>query len=341
MVKKHSSNRPSVMLSMFSPLLSSKTSLAQISRAKDERMQRGISRFSVLRVMAIGAKRAVQPTIIRVLNVLLPTTLPMAMSALPFRAEDMLTVLPERRDIRIENLSFSYDGADRDYVLNDVNLNIPEHKVTAIVGASGSGKTTLIKLMLGFYTPNKGDIKIGETPLDVVNPHLWRAKSGSVMQDGFIFSDTIANNIAVGEEQVDVERLRHAVTVANIRDFIDSLPLGYNTKIGMEGNGISQGQRQRLLIARAVYKNPEFLFFDEATNALDANNEREIMEHLHTFYRGKTVVVVAHRLSTVRDADKIVVLDRGAVAEEGTHRELTEKKGLYYQLVKNQLELGS
>ena len=252
-----------------------------------------------------------------------------------------LTVLPERRDIRIENLSFSYDGADRDYVLNDVNLNIPEHKVTAIVGASGSGKTTLIKLMLGFYTPNKGDIKIGETPLDVVNPHLWRAKSGSVMQDGFIFSDTIANNIAVGEEQVDVERLRHAVTVANIRDFIDSLPLGYNTKIGMEGNGISQGQRQRLLIARAVYKNPEFLFFDEATNALDANNEREIMEHLHTFYRGKTVVVVAHRLSTVRDADKIVVLDRGAVAEEGTHRELTEKKGLYYQLVKNQLELGS
>ena len=252
-----------------------------------------------------------------------------------------LTVLPERRDIRIENLSFSYDGADRDYVLNDVNLNIPEHKVTAIVGASGSGKTTLIKLMLGFYTPNKGDIKIGETPLDVVNPHLWRAKSGSVMQDGFIFSDTIANNIAVGEEQVDVERLRHAVTVANIRDFIDSLPLGYNTKIGMEGNGISQGQRQRLLIARAVYKNPEFLFFDEATNALDANNEREIMEHLHTFYRGKTVVVVAHRLSTVCDADKIVVLDRGAVAEEGTHRELTEKKGLYYQLVKNQLELGS
>ena len=174
----------------------------------------------------------------------------------------------------------------------------------------------------------------------MVNPHLWRAKSGSVMQDGFIFSDTIANNIAVGEEQVDVERLRHAVTVANIRDFIDSLPLGYNTKIGMEGNGISQGQRQRLLIARAVYKNPEFLFFDEATNALDANNEREIMEHLHTFYRGKTVVVVAHRLSTVRDADKIVVLDR-VLSRRGNHRELTEKKGLYYQLVKNQLELGS
>ena len=161
-----------------------------------------------------------------------------------------------------------------------------------------------------------------------------------VMQDGFIFSESIAQNIAVGEEQIDIERLRHAVTVANIRDFIDSLPLDYNTKIGMEGNGISQGQRQRILIARAVYKNPEFLFFDEATNALDANNEKEIMEHLHEFYKGKTVVVVAHRLSTVKDADKIVVLDKGRIMEEGTHQELTEKRGLYYELVKNQLELG-
>lgn len=252
-----------------------------------------------------------------------------------------LTVFPERHTVKVENLSFSYDGADRDYVLNNVNLIIPEHKVTAIVGASGSGKTTLIKLMLGFYVPNKGDIKIGETPLGIINPHLWRARTGSVMQDGFIFSDTIANNIAVGEDRIDLERLQHAVTVANIRDFIDSLPLGYNTKIGMEGNGISQGQRQRLLIARAVYKNPEFLFFDEATNALDANNEKEIMEHLDTFYQGKTVVVVAHRLSTVKNADKIVVLDKGAIAEEGTHRELTERRGLYYQLVKNQLELGN
>lgn len=252
-----------------------------------------------------------------------------------------LTVFPKKHTVKIENLSFSYDGADRDYVLNNVNLIIPEHKVTAIVGASGSGKTTLIKLMLGFYVPNKGDIKIGETPLGIINPHLWRARTGSVMQDGFIFSDTIANNIAVGEDRIDLERLQHAVTVANIRDFIDSLPLGYNTKIGMEGNGISQGQRQRLLIARAVYKNPEFLFFDEATNALDANNEKEIMEHLDTFYQGKTVVVVAHRLSTVKNADKIVVLDKGVIAEEGTHRELTEKRGLYYQLVKNQLELGS
>lgn len=255
--------------------------------------------------------------------------------------EAKLSVLPERRDIMVNHLSFSYDGADRDYVLDDVCLEIPEKKITAIVGASGSGKTTLLKLILGFYEPNKGDIRMGDTPIGLINPHLWRAKSGAVMQDGFIFSDTIANNIAVNTDQIDIERLRHAVTVANIREFIDSLPLGYNTKIGMEGNGISQGQRQRLLIARAVYKNPEFLFFDEATNALDANNEKEIMEHLNEFYRGKTVVVVAHRLSTVKHADKIVVLDKGKVAEEGTHQELTERKGLYYKLVKNQLELGN
>ena len=255
--------------------------------------------------------------------------------------ENKLTILPDKRDISLEGLSFSYDGADRDYVLDNINLNIPQEKVTAVVGASGSGKTTLIKLLLGFYEPNKGTIKVGETPLSVINPHLWRSKSGSVMQDGFIFSESIAQNIAVGDDHVDIEKLRHAVTVANIRDFIDSLPLGYNTKIGMEGNGISQGQRQRILIARAVYKNPEFIFLDEATNALDANNEKEIMHHLHKFYRGRTVVVVAHRLSTVKDADKIVVLDKGKVAEEGTHEELTALKGKYYELVKNQLELGS
>jgi len=251
-----------------------------------------------------------------------------------------LSILPIHRDISIENLFFSYDGADRDYVLNNINLKIPQEKVTAIVGASGSGKTTLIKLLLGFYEPNKGTIKIDETPLSIINPHLWRSKSGSVMQDGFIFSETIAQNIGVGDDFVDIKKLRHAVTVANIRDFIDSLPLGYNTKIGMEGVGISQGQRQRILIARAVYKNPEFIFLDEATNALDANNEKEIMEHLHEFYKGKTVVVVAHRLSTVRNADKIVVLDQGKVAEEGTHEELAALKGKYYELVKNQLELG-
>ena len=249
--------------------------------------------------------------------------------------------IPEERMLRVEDVCFSYDGADRDYVLEHVSLAIPEHKVTAVVGASGSGKTTLVKLLLGFYEPNKGAIRVGNVLLKDMNPHVWRAHTGCVMQDGFIFSDTIARNIAVGAESIDKERLLHAVTVANIREFIDSLPLGYNTKIGMEGNGVSQGQRQRILIARAVYKDPEFIFLDEATNALDANNEKEIMEHLHRFYRGRTVVVVAHRLSTVRDADNIVVLDKGRVAEEGTHEELTAKRGIYYELVKNQLELGN
>lgn len=252
-----------------------------------------------------------------------------------------VNALPDNKALQIEDVSFSYDGADRDYVLEHINLMIPQHKVTAIVGASGSGKTTLIKLLLGFYEPNKGNIKVGDLALKNMNPHVWRAHTGCVMQDGFIFSDSIAKNIAIGAEVIDKERLLHAVTVANIRDFIDSLPLGYNTKIGMEGSGVSQGQRQRILIARAVYKNPEFIFLDEATNALDANNEREIMEHLHQFYKGRTVVVVAHRLSTVRDADNIVVLDKGQVVEEGTHEELTARRGVYYKLVKNQLELGS
>jgi ATP-binding cassette subfamily B protein len=178
-------------------------------------------------------------------------------------------------------------------------------------------------------------------PLEEINPHLWWQKTGAVMQDGFIFSDTIANNIAVGEEEVDKKRLLHAVETANIREFIEGLPLKYNTKIGMEGNGISQGQRQRLLIARAVYKNPDFLFFDEATNALDANNERIIMDNLTEFYKGKTVVIVAHRLSTVQNADNIIVLEKGQIVEHGTHKELTAKQGAYYTLVKNQLELGT
>ena len=249
--------------------------------------------------------------------------------------------VPENKTIRLENVSFSYDGAERNYVLENLNLEIPQNKVTAVVGASGSGKTTVIKLLLGFYPPIKGKITIGNIPLDEINPHLWRQKTGAVMQDGFIFSDTIANNIAVGEEQVDKKRLLHAVETANIKEFIESLPLKYNTKIGMEGNGISQGQRQRLLIARAVYKNPDSLFLDEATNALDANNERTILDNLSRFYQGKTVVIVAHRLSTVQNADNIIVLEKGKVIEEGTHAELTKKKGAYYQLVKNQLELGS
>ncbi|MDL2223745.1 peptidase domain-containing ABC transporter [Bacteroidales bacterium OttesenSCG-928-M06] len=255
--------------------------------------------------------------------------------------ENKIEYLPENRDIKTDKLYFSYDGADRDYVLENLNLNIPSKKVTAIVGASGSGKTTIIKLLLGFYPPLKGKIKIGENSLEDINPHLWRQKSGAVMQDGFIFSDTIAANIAVGEEVIDKKRLLHAVKTANIQEFIESLPLKYNTKIGMEGNGISQGQRQRLLIARAVYKNPEYLFFDEATNALDTNNELIIMNNLKEFYKGKTVVIVAHRLSTVQNADNIIVLDKGKVIEEGTHQVLTAKKGAYYTLVKNQLELGN
>ena len=248
--------------------------------------------------------------------------------------------LPSDRSLQLDGVCFSYDGSDREYVLEDIRLTIPQNRVTAIVGASGSGKTTLLKLLLGFYRPNRGEVKVGNTPIDRLNPHVWREKTGAVMQEGFLFSDTIAHNIAPGTENIDRDRLQLAARTANLEEFIERLPLGYNTRVGMEGNGVSQGQRQRLLIARAVYKDPDFLFLDEATNALDARNEREIMERLHTFYRGRTVVVVAHRLSTVCDADKIVVLDRGHLVEEGTHTELTARRGTYYRLVKNQLELG-
>ncbi|EFU29720.1 ABC transporter, ATP-binding protein [Segatella buccae ATCC 33574] len=250
------------------------------------------------------------------------------------------SILPKDKSIRIDHLRFSYDGSERNYALDDVNLVIPEHKVTAIVGESGSGKTTLIKLMQGFYQPNSGNIKIGSLSLNTINPHLWRSKTGSVMQDSFIFSDTIANNIALNTDDIDTERLYHAAVMANADEFISELPLGYNTKIGMEGSGVSQGQRQRLLISRAIYKNPEYIFFDEATNSLDATNERAIMDNLHEFYRGKTVVIAAHRLSTVKDADQIVVMKQGHIVEIGTHEELVEKRGDYYTLVKNQLELG-
>lgn len=245
--------------------------------------------------------------------------------------------LPKCHDIVIRNLSFSYDGSDRNHILEDISLHIPSNKVTAIVGASGSGKTTLIKLLIGFYMPQKGDIIVGGIPLKNLNSHVWRAHAGCVLQDGFIFSDSIANNIAVGVDNPDRQRIVRAVEIANIREFIDSLPLGYNTIIGMEGNGISQGQRQRILIARAVYKDPDYLFFDEATNALDANTEQKIIKNLKSFYHGKTVVVIAHRLSTVKDADNIVVMDHGHIVEEGNHESLIKRRGVYYTLVKNQL----
>ena len=252
-----------------------------------------------------------------------------------------IDILPEQRDLNIEQVSFQYEGPHSPFVLEDVELNIPEKKITAIVGTSGSGKTTLIKLLLGFYQPVKGKIKLGDQYMANISNRMWRNKCGVVMQDGFIFSDSIAGNIAVSDEYPDRKKLLNAVKVANIQEFIESLPLGYNTKIGQNGIGLSQGQKQRILIARAVYKNPEFIFFDEATNALDANNERIIMENLDQFFKGKTVVVVAHRLSTVKNADQIVVLEKGKIVEKGTHKELTKKKGAYYELVRNQLELGS
>jgi len=254
---------------------------------------------------------------------------------------DKLTELPEDKNIQIQNLKFQYEGPHSETVLDDINLHIPSNKTTAIVGSSGSGKTTLIKLLLGFYRPVAGEIQIGSHSLQNINSRTWRSQCGAVMQDGYIFSDTIANNIAPADDTVDKKKLLHAVTVANIKEFIESLPLKYNTKIGQEGHGLSQGQKQRILIARAVYKNPEFIFFDEATNALDANNERVIMDHLNEFFKGRTVVVVAHRLSTVKHADQIVVLEKGKIVETGNHNKLTALRGKYFELVKNQLELGN
>jgi ATP-binding cassette subfamily B protein len=253
--------------------------------------------------------------------------------------DEKLTEIPENATIKLNAISFRYTGG-LEPVLKNLTLEIPANKTTAIVGVSGSGKTTLMKLLLGFYQVDKGEIMINNFNLKNISPKEWRRNCGVVMQEGYIFNDTIAKNIAVGEDYVDKEKLVHAINVANISDYIENLPLGYNTKIGSEGSGLSTGQKQRLLIARSVYKNPKFLFFDEATSALDANNEKVIMENLNTFFKDKTAVVIAHRLSTVQNADQIVVLDKGKIIEKGNHKELISLKGSYYHLVKNQLNLG-
>jgi ATP-binding cassette, subfamily B, bacterial len=245
-------------------------------------------------------------------------------------------------DIILENISFKYGGAPHDpFVLEDINLTIPANKVTAIVGSSGSGKTTLLKLLMKFYEPSNGDIKIDNISFKHLSNSKWRDKCGVVMQEGYIFNDTIESNIAVGDETIDIEKLENATRVANIHEFIKGLPMGYKTKIGGNGMGISTGQKQRILIARAVYKNPDVLFFDEATSALDAKNEKLITENLNTIFKNKTVVIIAHRLSTVKNADNIVVLHNGKISETGHHRQLITDKGFYYNLVSNQLELGN
>lgn len=254
--------------------------------------------------------------------------------------EERIKDIPSDADIVFRDVVFQYDGPHSPRVLDEVSLTIPSGKVTAIVGASGSGKTTMLKMMLGFYPPVSGEVLLGNVSLKNYSESRWRARCGTVMQEGYIFSDTIAANIAVSEEYPDMERMRWAVGVSNIKYWIEGLPLGYGTKIGADGHGLSSGQKQRILIARAAYKDSRYLFFDEATNSLDANNERTIMENLERLFSEKTVVVVAHRLSTVKNADNIIVLDKGRIAEQGTHSQLTALRGKYYELVKNQLELG-
>ena len=256
--------------------------------------------------------------------------------------EGLQTSIEDKNEgIDIKNIMFKYDPHALRKTIDDVSIHIPQGKVTALVGASGSGKTTLIRLMLGYYPVLEGQINIGNTDINTLNKKWWRRQCGVVMQDGVIFSESIARNIAVDNGDIDKERLVKAAEIACIKDYVMALPLKFNTKIGRDGVGLSQGQKQRILIARAVYKNPDYIFLDEATNSLDANNERSIVENLDKFYKGKTVVIVAHRLSTVKNADQIVVIDHGKVVEIGNHESLTAKRGAYYNLVKNQLELGN
>ena len=256
--------------------------------------------------------------------------------------EGLQTSIEDKNEgIDIKNIMFKYDPHALHKTIDGVSIHIPQGKVTAIVGASGSGKTTLIRLMLGYYPVLEGQINIGNTDINKLNKKWWRRQCGVVMQDGIIFSESIARNIAVDDGDIDKERLVKAAEIACIKDYVMALPLKFNTKIGRDGVGLSQGQKQRILIARAVYKNPDYIFLDEATNSLDANNERSIVENLDRFYKGKTVVIVAHRLSTVKNADQIIVIGHGKVVEVGNHESLTAKRGAYYNLVKNQLELGN
>ena len=255
--------------------------------------------------------------------------------------KEYIREIPAEAGIEFKDVSYSYNGPNSEMVLKGINVSIPYNKITAIVGSSGSGKTTMIKMILGFYNPIQGEVLLGGHRISEYSQTVWRRHCGTVMQEGFIFSDSVARNIGVSDEKPDMERVRRSARIANIEKFIEELPLKYNTKIGAEGNGISTGQKQRLLIARAAYKDAKYLFLDEATNSLDAENEKTIMENLTKFFRNRTVVVVAHRLSTVKNADNIIVLDKGNIVEQGTHTELTEKRGYYYNLVKNQLELGN
>lgn len=257
--------------------------------------------------------------------------------------DPLINELPTHKTIQVQNVDFRYGSSSSELVLKNISLTIPEGKVTAIVGASGSGKTTLLKLLLKFYEPTNGQISIGKINLKNLSYNFWRSQCGVVMQDGYVFADSIARNISESDSNglVNRSKLQEAVEIANIESFVEELPNGFNTRIGASGMGISGGQRQRIFIARAVYKNPEFLFFDEATSALDANNEAVIMKNLEGFFKNRTVVVVAHRLSTVKNADQIIVLNQGEIVESGTHPELVSQRGYYYSLVKNQLELGN
>ncbi|HRY97533.1 MAG TPA: peptidase domain-containing ABC transporter [Bacteroidales bacterium] len=256
-------------------------------------------------------------------------------------APSLIHSLPAAKEVSVRGLSFQYEGPHSPRVLDHISFSMPEGSVTAVVGPSGSGKSTLLKLLLGFYAPGEGEIRVGGTPLPSLDVRRWREACGVVMQDGFIFSDTILKNVAVGEEDPDSERFMQAAALANVRGFAERLPLGYHTRIGSDGLGLSQGQVQRILIARALYKQPAFLFMDEATNALDATNEREIMERMREYFRGRTVLIIAHRLSTVRHADQILLLEEGRLSETGTHEELVALRGGYYRLIRNQLELGT